>query len=346
MKELTYQQIIEIAQREKALTVKNIASAIAGLIHKSTDEYGEYGEYEYEKDPRKKMRDLAQLIKDESITVFSDSNDYHNLAVDYARQELFDCAIWILKRGLKKYPLSQDLLADTILYGKESGQLEECENALSSLLLVDKESWGWRAYSFTIDYYLDEINRLPKGASRNKLKREIHKLADEFIEYAQRDPEAVDRAYCKKADVTKEIGGEKSQEEYLLAGYNKNPSAPQCALRLADMMFEQGEYSKVLDYLQKCKYAINNPQPDINPAYVYLLYAMSKTSKLMIETPDGNYSEKQSEIEQIYRDFHTAIKSFPINQTYENAARRTIKMLEIQTGINDRTPDLDDDDVY
>ena len=27
---------------------------------------------------------------------------------------------------------------------------------------------------------------------------------------------------------------------------------------------------------------------------------MSKTSKLMIETPDGNYSEKQSEIEQIY----------------------------------------------
>ena len=35
MKELTYQQIIEIAQREKALTVKNIASAIAGLIHKS-----------------------------------------------------------------------------------------------------------------------------------------------------------------------------------------------------------------------------------------------------------------------------------------------------------------------
>ena len=61
---------------------------------------------------------------------------------------------------------------------------------------------------------------------------------------------------------------------------------------------------------------------------------------------NGNYSEKQSEIEQIYRDFHTAIKSFPINQTYENAARRTIKMLEIQTGLKDRTPDLDDDDVY
>jgi len=346
MKKLTYQQLIEMVQKEKSLTIKNVVSVIASLVHLSADEFDEYGEYEYEQDPRKKMRNLAKLITDESLTVFSDSNDYHNLAVDYARQDLFDCAIWILKRGLKKYPLAPDLLADTILYGKESGQLEECENALSSLLLVDKESWGWRAYSFTIDYYLDKINRLPKGPDRNKLKEEIHKLADEFIEYSQRDPDAVDRAYCKKAEVLKEIGGEGDQEKYLMEGYNKYPSAPQCSLRLADMMFERGEYSKVLDYLQKCKYAINNPQPDINPAYVYLLYAMSKTSKLMIDTPDGNYDEKQFEIAGIYKDFHTAIKSFSINQTYENAARRTIRMLEIQTGIRDKTPDTDEDGIF
>lgn len=107
MKELTYQQIIEIAQREKALTVKTSPRLLlVWFINRRTNTANT--ESMSMKRSSKKMRDLAQLIKDESITVFSDSNDYHNLAVDYARQELFDCAIWILKRGLKNthYPRS------------------------------------------------------------------------------------------------------------------------------------------------------------------------------------------------------------------------------------------------
>ena len=346
IKEMTYQRLMEIIKNERVITLKDVSSAIGNMIGKTTDEFDEYGEYEYEKDPRKKLRDLAQLIGDEELIVRADANDYHNLAVDYARQNLFDCSLQILNRGLKteNFPLSADLLADTILYGKESGQHEVCESALKNLFLVDKESWGWRAYSFTIDYWLDNVTRLPKGASRNKLKKDIHKLADEFIKYSQREPDVTDRAYYKKAEVIKAIGGEGNQEEILLEGYTKYSSAPQCSLRLADMMFERGNYAKVLEYLQKCTYAINDPQPDINPAYVYLLYAMSKTSKLMIDTPDGKYAEKKVEIEAIYRDFHTAMKSFSINQTYENAAKRPIKMLEIQTGVKDRTRDPDEED--
>lgn len=345
IKEMTYQRLMEIIKNERAITLKDVSSAIGNMIGKTTDEFDEYGEYDYEKDPRKKLRDLAQLIADEELIVRADANDYHNLAVDYARQNLFDCSLQILNRGLKSenFPLSADLLADTILYGKESGQHEVCERALSNLLLLDKESWGWRAYSFTIDYFLDKVTRLPKGASRNKQKKDIHKLADEFIAFSLREPDAKDRAYCKKAEVIKVIGGEGNQEQYLLAG-SKDSSAPQCSLRLADMMFERGNYTKVLEYLQKCKYAVNDPQPDINPAYVYLLYALSKTSKLMIDTPDGNYTEKKAEIEEIYRDFHTAMKSFSINQTYENAAKRTIKMLEIQTGFKDKTVDPGEED--
>lgn len=343
---MTYHRLLEIITNEKAITLRDVSSAINDMVGQSTDVFDEYGDYEYENDTRTKLRDLAKQIADEELIVRADANDYHNLAVDYARQNLFDCSLQILNRGLKpdNYPFSADLLADTVLYGKESGQHKVCESALSSLSLVDKESWGWRAYSFTIDYYLDKVTRLPKGASRNELKKEIHRLADEFIDYSQRDSGAVDRAYCKKAEVIHEIGGEGDQEQYLLEGYRKDSSAPQCSLRLADMMFKRGNYEKVLEYLQKCKYAINDPQPDINPAYVYLLYAMSKTSKLMIDTPDGNYTEKKSEIEAIYRDFHTAMKSFSINRTYENAAKKTIRMLEIQTGVKDRTIDPGEED--
>ncbi|MBR0340922.1 MAG: hypothetical protein IJH64_01460 [Oscillospiraceae bacterium] len=346
IKKMTYQRLIEIIKNERAIMLKDVFSAIGNMLGQSTDESDEYGEYMYENDTRTKLRALAQQIADEELIVHADATDYHNLAVYYARQDLSDCSLKILNRGLKpeNYPFSSDLLADTVLYGKENGQHKVCESALSSLSLVDKESWGWRAYSFTIDYYLDKVTRLPKGASRNKLKKEIHRLADEFIDYSQRDSGAIDRAYCKKAEVIQEIGGEGDQEKYLLEGCQKDSSAPQCSLRLADIMFKRGNYEKVLEYLQNCKRAVNHPQPDISPEYVYLLYAMSKTSKLMIDTPDGNYSEKRAEIEAIYRDFHTAMKSFTINRTYENAAKKTIRMLEIQTGVKDKTIDPDEEE--
>ena len=345
MRKMTYEQLQEIIQKEGTITSKNISIVLAELVQQSDEEYGEFGEYEYENDPRTKMRELADAMANEGYTFYADANDYHNIAVDYARQNLPDCSIRILQRGIMKYPFSSDLLADLILYGKESGEFEVCKSALDNLMRVDRKSWGWRAYSFSIDYYMDEINKLPAGDEHKELYTLIHSLADEYIAYSERQPSAIDRAYCKKADVIKEIGGEDTSEEYLLKGCSKYPLAPQCSLHLADMLVERGEYDKAITHLDKCKLASISVQPDISPSYVHLLYAMTKTSQLLADTSTTQYEDRDDEIDAIYKDFHIAMK-YSYNQTYEKAAKNTIKMIEIQTGHKDNTYDPEGDENY
>lgn len=337
MNNIGYIELTEIIHEEGSINLKDVASVFKKLVDTDDD----FEDSSYANSARKKLRDLAQLVKNGELKVFADDNDYHNLAVDYARLNLYDCALWILDRGLKENP-SSDLLADKILYGSESGQRELCEEAYTSLIRLDKESWGWRAYSFTIKYYLKKVKNLQKGKARDNLKSKTYALAEEFIGYAQLNPEdAADRAYFEKASLIKELGpnGEIgiTQESILREGCKAINPAPQCSLCLADIMFERGNYDEAISFLNQCKLAINRPQPDINPAYVYLLYGMARTSKLIKETADGDFSGKKSEIDSIYRDFHTATDSFSINATYKDAANRTIKLLEIQTGFKDTT---------
>lgn len=182
---------------------------------------------------------------------------------------------------------------------------------------------------------------MQKGKTRDNLKAKTYALAEEFINYALLNPEdAADRAYFEKASLVKELGPDReengiTQESILKDGCIAINPAPQCALCLADIMLERGNYDEAISFLNQCKLAINSPQPSINPDYVYLLNAMAKTSKLIKETTDGNFSGKKSEIESIYRDFHIASNSRDLDATYKNAANRTIKMLEIQTGFKD-----------
>lgn len=337
MKDMDYNELTEIVREEGIINLKDVSFVFRKLVEADSDDFEEYS---YINSVRKKLRDLARMVNDEKWKVFADDEDYHNLAVDYARENLYDCALWILERGLKCAP-SPDLLADKILYGSESGQYKFCEEAYACLSQLDRESWGWRAYSFTIKYCLKRARTLPKGKVRNDLKAEAYALAEDFIRYAQLNPEdAADRAYYEKASLVKELGpnvegSNITQESVLKDGCSAIKSAPQCALTLADIMFERGDYDETLSLLNQCRLAINSSQPSISPAYVYLLYAMAKTAKLIKENQDGEFSEKESEIKSIYRDFHTVINCFDINITYKNAANQIIKVLEVQTQVVD-----------
>lgn len=347
MKDISYNELIVIVQEEGIIILKDVSSVFKKIVKADDDDFESYS---YINSSRKKLRDLAEMVSNEKWKILADDNDYHNLAVDYARLNLYDCALWILERGLKESP-SSDLLADKILYASESGQHELCEDAYTSLIRLDKGSWGWRAYSFSIKYYLKKVKGMRKGKNRDNLKLKTYALAEEFITYSRLNPEdAADRAYFEMAALVKELGasgdGENvvTQEAILKNGCNAISPAPQCALSLADIMFERGYYNEAISFLSQCKLAINSPQPSVNPAYVYLLYAMAKTSKLIKETVDGDFSDKKLELESIYRDFHTAIDSFRINDTYKDAANRTIKMLEIQTGFKDTIPSPNGDE--
>ncbi len=346
MKDISYNELIEIAQEEGIVILKDVSSVFKKIVKEGDD----FEEYSYSNSTRKKLRDLAKLVSNPEYKVFADSDVFHNLAIDFSKLNLYDCALSILERGLNEFP-SSDLLADKILYASESGQYDLCEDAYERLNCLDKGSWGWRAYSFTIKYHLKKVKGMQKGEIRDRCKSAVYALAEEFIAYSRINPEdSADRAYFDMASLVKELGviedGKEAvtRESILRQGCKAIHPAPQCALSLSEMLIERGSYDEAITFLSQCKLDTNSPQPSVNPAYVFLLYAMAKTSKLIEETVDGDYSGKKSEVESIYRDFHTAVDSFEIEETYRNAAKRTINALEIQTGFKDTTSNLDGDE--
>lgn len=339
---MTFNELIDIAQEEKSLSLKDVSLVLKNLMQDSDVDYVQYS---YTQSPRKKYRDIARMIKNPELKIFAGSDDFHNLAVDYVHMNMFDCAIWILDRGLTYSSCSSDLLADKLLYGTESSQTDICEEAYNQLMCLDKNSWGWRAYSFTLDYYLEKANRLPKGKDREKIKEETIRMAEEFISYAKRYPEDIDRAFFEKAKAIKVFGSEKETEEDVLqAGCNATIAAPRCALRLADILFDRGNYDGSLLYLNQCIQTMLAPQPGVNHSYVFLLSALSKVSKLFSETSIGDCENKESLVKSVYKDFHTALADPEINPTYKKAAKTTIKVLEVQTGYKDMTAASESDE--
>lgn len=332
MAKMTYQELMEIAKEEQLFSLKDVEQVITGLIGEAEDVYHEYS---YAQSPRKKLKDIAKLISDNNMTILGDADEYHNIAVNYARKNLYDSACFILDRGLLGFPYSSDLLADKIRYGIDGGQIEVADAAYEQLMQVDNESWGWRAYSFTIDYYLSKATQIRKGIQREELRAEVFNMAEGFISHAIVHIEDSDFAYFSKSKAIREFGGEETEEEVLRTCCETVKACPRCALRLSDILFDRGEYNDSIKYLKLCMHAAQKPQPDVSPSYVYLLTALGKTSKLFTETSDRNYESKRTEIEQIYRDFHTALSNKDINPIYEETAKATIRVLEVQTGVKD-----------
>ena len=86
-----------------------------------------------------------------------DSDDYHNKAVDRARRGRNREATNICMEGLKKFPLNVDLLADTIKYSSEAGDMQTAADYYSILKEnVPFQRWNWRAFTFSFDYLLKE----------------------------------------------------------------------------------------------------------------------------------------------------------------------------------------------
>lgn len=76
-----------------------------------------------------------------------DSDDYHNKAVDRARRGRNREATDICMEGLKKFPLNVDLLADTIKYSSEAGDMQTAADHYSILKANVPFSAGIGAHS-------------------------------------------------------------------------------------------------------------------------------------------------------------------------------------------------------
>ena len=68
-------------------------------------------------------------------------DDYHNLSVEFARQNCVLFSAQTADYGTEVFPLSTDLLADKIKYYQEIGDTGKCVEALQQLDAVDKKYW-------------------------------------------------------------------------------------------------------------------------------------------------------------------------------------------------------------
>ena len=289
---------------------------------------------EKEKKLREYLRKIVKLFCDSEIRVHGSADAIHNLSVTYDRIDLLQDACNILERVMQRFKSNTYLLADYIKYGKDCGCYFECEEYIKQLQSVSKELWTWRAYSFQIDYLLDKFDRID-GENFDENKQVILSLVDEYIHWSCGEPRYLDQAYYDKASVLRKLGKYEEEKEILSKAIQLSMSS-KCSLRLADIEFENGNYSRAIELLYKGT-LVEEVEVSMNKGYAYLVSALSKATLFLEEQRDtakegGRIAEYSDRVKEIYKDANIA-KGLLKEHRLANRVDSLVFVLEIQTGI-------------
>ena len=336
-----YNRLFSVAENTKIIKLSELHTLLLQLMDKNEKGEDEYGNYDFAESTDKRIEELSSLLQNPEISFEGNSNDYHNLAVDCAKKEHYGFACIIIERGLQNTPYSVDLLADMIRYQLDKGsedRMKKCEVPYQKLKELNPNLWNWRAFSFSLDYLLEKW-KAQKGASM--IKSEIVRCADRFVKKMGDDPKYADQAYFDRAMVEKECGNKITavEIEILKKPIDNGYRAPKCALSLADIYFESQQYEDAIKMLQICAKNVFSPQPDISGGYTFLLTALTKATLLFDDHEKDKKDYDVNRINEIYKDFRTALKEFSKESVYAKTAHSAINVIEIQSGVKYDKPD-------
>lgn len=277
-----------------------------------------------DEDNNEELYDLAyRLLNQEKV--YGSENDFHNFSLNYSRKDAYDLACDILEKGLEQFSRSVDLIADYLQVGTCCNRMAQCEKYYNQLLQIPKIRWTWRGFSFSIDYLLYLANNLNEE-DLALMKEKILSLADEYhtLFSTNEDP------YICKVDVYSFFNDNSAVEETLMEAINNIAVCPKCTLRLADLLFERGDYDKSLEILNKCLYQSIQTQDSVNHGYLYYLSGLCK----MVQLLRKNAFQDKDSILDIYHDFSIAQKAGLQHTSYLRVIRRQIDILETRSGID------------
>lgn len=107
---------------------------------------------------------LYALIEDllkSSGNLNGTADDFHNLGISILKiADDYETALEIVEQGLAIHNSNTDLLSDGIRYGFNCGEYEKCKGWYEILQRIPMKLWTWRAFSFSIDYLIDNLNGL------------------------------------------------------------------------------------------------------------------------------------------------------------------------------------------
>lgn len=267
--------------------------------------------------------ELASNLLEQS-EVYGAESDFHNFSLNYSRKDAYALACDVLEMGLKQYPRSVDLLADYLQVGINDQRYEKCNQYYKRLIEIPDIRWTWRGFSFLIDYSLF----LAQDYDEEQLIESEKQLLDLTNRYAMRFPYSED-PYISRADIFSFFNEPGSVKDTLAYAVNNIPVCPKCALRLADILFEEGKYEESLKTINKCLYQSIQTQDSVNHAYLYYL---SGLCKVVILLKEENFKDT-SAIENIYNDFIIAEKAGLNHPSYQKVMQRQIDILETRSGV-------------
>ncbi len=269
------------------------------------------------------QRYVEKVVSSDS-TLRGDADDYHNLAAECARHSFYQLSCDVCQKGLDYFPDDIDLLADWVKYGTKLGNIQAVQTGpLLRLLTIDKTYWNWRAFDFTVDYYLE-----------TKKFDAAEQLAEDFIRYLPYE----ERAYRSLADVreqkyAKEEGTEKVIEA-LQRATNQDIACPLCANRLAEILCDCGRLEEALDSANRALRDLSQEQPSIN--YGYVIYRRGLIQdRLAFQMQEAGDENARHIAQRAALDYQVAVSSHWLSAITERQAKVRYSLLKIYFDLDD-----------
>lgn len=220
------------------------------------------------------------------------ADGYHNKAIIYSIGGNKKQAINICLEGLEHYPNNVVLLADTIMYCSESGDMDRAAQFFQIMRqTIPYRRWNWRAFIFSLDYLIEE----------DPIKNEV--ICREIIANCKKFLPFEERAYKSESELEAALGNTQRSIEVLMEAVDTHPNACQCALALADIQLEIGQYEEVVKTVNYGISASAEVQPSINIPYLLLVRTLAKDAMLHKKSFSG-CSPNRKEVDEVSEEYN------------------------------------------
>ena len=245
---------------------------------------------------------------DDQVVFEGANHEFHNYAMDLARNGFYRRACQVLEAGIMLYPRDVDLIADYLESGIKCQQEEKCNGYYKQLSSIPNRRQTWRSYRFMVSYLVWKMGECDTD-------EEIMSLRKEALDIVKRAKERFPKEelhYLSEYDIyeasgDKEIGLEKL-ETFLSDENRKAKIAPRCHLKFLDEMLEAGEYDKVIKFAFNGVAEAAQEQEGVDTGYFFYVLALAMDAKLI--KADGARIEKNvaDEILTYYQTAYDALE--------------------------------------
>lgn len=316
---MIYETVMNNIKTGHTATIAHINEVVDQLLESYEDE---------EEQSWERLDELIGALTASDIQTYNGSpNQYHNLAVSFARANQYGFACDVIRLGLNHYGESQDLLADFLEYASKCGRMDEAKDCYDKLMDMDRASLNWRAFDFSIDYLSAKLLKTSDKAEQQNINNRIDELLSEYQSYHSDDEKAYLAQYLVSDSRNEKDAINVLQEKIA----KKEFSAPRCTLKLAEHFFKAGKYEEAERYIKDGKRWVTSSELAVEPGSFYTLAALCGICRIYEDDIEKLKQEKDDALEKrvrsVYKDCAAA------DAIYHKHRFREYKELEVQRDV-------------